>query len=143
MPKINFFTEDIPFTLKSKKAVREWLISSLKKESKTCGDLNYIFCSDEFIKQVNIDYLQHDYYTDIITFDYSENNTVAGDIYISIDTVRDNAKRFNKRIPNELARVLIHGVLHLAGYNDKSDAQQKQMTEKEDFYLSLHPLLQG
>ena len=82
MPKINFFTEDVSFTLKDKKALRGWLIASLKKESKTCGDLNYIFCSDEYLKQVNIDYLNHDNYTAIITFDYSEDNIVAGDVYI-------------------------------------------------------------
>ena len=141
MPQINFFTEDVSFTLKGKKIAREWLISSLQKESKTCGDLNYIFCSDEYLKKVNIDFLQHDYYTDIITFDYSEADEVSGDIYVSIDRIKDNAKQFDKPVYNELSRVLIHGVLHLTGYKDKSDADQKQMTEKEDFYLSLHPLL--
>ncbi|MBP5136823.1 MAG: rRNA maturation RNase YbeY, partial [Paludibacteraceae bacterium] len=99
------------------------------------GDICYIFCSDEKILEVNRQFLQHDYYTDIITFDYTENGKINGDIFISVDTVKSNAEKFNVTYDNELMRVIIHGVLHLTGQNDKTPETEKVMHQKEDIAL--------
>ena len=104
---------------------------------KTTGDLSVIFCDDEYLKRINVKYLGHDYYTDIITFDYSEKNLVSGDLFISIDRVDENARLNNVDFINELYRVIIHGVLHLCGYNDKTLKEKKEIRAKEDYFLSL------
>ncbi|MFC5411265.1 rRNA maturation RNase YbeY [Larkinella bovis] len=130
---IRFFTEDTPFNLPHKIPTRQWLTALAKGEGFTVGELNYIFCSDDYLLQVNREYLDHDYYTDIITFDNSdEENRLEGDIFISIDRVRDNAHQLNVPDEQELRRVLTHGLLHLCGYGDKTEEEALQMRRKED-----------
>ena len=115
-----------------------WLEQVIVEEGLEVGDVNLIFCSDEALLKMNIDFLQHDYYTDIITFDYCEENIVSGDLFISIDRVLDNSVELNTEYDSELKRVCVHGVLHLCGYKDKSDEDEKQMRVKEDFYLEKY-----
>jgi len=113
-----------------------WVEQMFREEELEPGDFNVIFCSDEYLYQMNLEYLKHDFYTDIITFDYSEEDTASGDLFISIDRVSDNAKELNILFLNELYRVIIHGFLHLAGYKDKSGDDKLKMTEKENYYLA-------
>ena len=137
MPKINFFTEDISYNLKGKNAVKAWIKETIAQEGYKLNELNFIFCSDEYLLRVNQDFLQHDYYTDVITFDNSEElKTILGDIFISIDRVKDNAKQNKATIHDELCRIIIHGTLHLLGYKDKTKKAKTEMTAKEDFYLA-------
>ena len=137
MPAINFFEEDIAYTLKQKTAVRNWVTETIQAEGFKLKELNYIFCSDSYLLQINQQYLDHDTYTDIVTFDNSDiAKTIIGDIFISIDRIRENAAKFGVTEANELHRVIIHGALHLLGYKDKSPADKKKMTLKEDFYLN-------
>ena len=112
-----------------------WIKTVITKENKTLGELNYIFCTDEYLLEKNQTFLNHNTYTDIITFDYSEENQISGDIFISIERVKENARKFAVEFETELKRVMIHGVLHLIGYKDKSEDEQKLMREKENFYL--------
>lgn len=138
MDQINFFGEDTDFELTHKEIISSWIAHTITAENHQLSELNYIFCSDEYLLQINVDYLQHDYYTDVITFDNSEEEgVVEGDIFISIDRIADYAQDQGIPFETELRRVIIHGVLHLVGYNDKTDAQQEEMTEKENAYLSL------
>jgi len=138
MPAIQFFEEDISYKLKNKTAVRQWINETVQAEGFKLKELNYIFCSDDYLLQINQQYLDHDTYTDIITFDNSEKDKViVGDIFISIERIRENALKFNITETNELHRVIIHGALHLLGYKDKSTADKQKMTFKEDFYLNL------
>lgn len=109
---------------------------AIAAESKTNGEINFIFCNDEFLIGINRKYLNHDNYTDIITFDYSEGNVVSGDIFISIDRIKENAKNYGVSFENELYRVMIHGILHLCGYKDKRRTEKEKMTAGEDKYLS-------
>jgi probable rRNA maturation factor len=135
---IHFFTEDIPYQLKQRTEIRAWLKTIAKKEKYSILELNYIFCSDEYLLQINKDFLDHDYYTDIITFDNSEvKGNIEGDIFVSIERVRDNAKQQQTSLKDELHRVLVHGLLHLTGYKDKSKKEQETMRKKEDSSLSL------
>jgi len=117
----------------------EYLLNGIKKvidlNGKIPGDINFIFCSDEYLLDINVDYLNHDYYTDIITFDYCENNIISGDIFISINRVKENSIEFNQTFLKELHRVIVHGVLHLLGIKDKSLAEREEMTINEDKYL--------
>ena len=108
----------------------------IKSENKDQGDLTVIFCSDDYLLEINKTHLSHDYYTDIITFDYTENNIISGDLFISYDRVVDNANSFHVELMNELSRVVFHGVLHLCGYKDKSQEDELLMREKEEFYLN-------
>lgn len=117
--------------------ITNWINQIVSRETKSVGELTYIFCDDEYILDVNRQYLDHDYYTDIITFDYSEDNTVSGDMFISIDTVRSNSELFSTLFVQELHRVIIHGVLHLCGYGDKSELEEKIMRDKEQEALLL------
>ena len=136
MPQITFFEEDIQYKLKDKIKVRQWIKDTIAAEGYQLDELTYIFCSDAYLLQINQQYLDHDTYTDIITFDNSsEPKTVTGDIFISIDRIRENAAKFDQTVANELHRVIIHGVLHLLGYKDKSPADNKKMTQMEDKYL--------
>jgi probable rRNA maturation factor len=138
MPSINFFEEDISFKLKDKIKVKQWIKTTIEAEGYALKELNYIFCSDQYLLQINQQYLDHDTYTDIVTFDNSEEDKIiAGDIFISIDRIRENAFKFNSGEVNELHRVIIHGALHLLGYQDKKAESKKTMTGKEDQYLSL------
>ena len=123
--------------LENEQKTIDWIISTIHQEGKSVTEISYIFCSDAYLHQMNLEYLNHDTYTDIITFDYTENSVVSGDIFISVDRVKENAKKFNTTFKNELSRVIIHGVLHLVGYKDKSTEQKQVMRSKEDFYLTL------
>jgi rRNA maturation RNase YbeY len=135
---ILFFEEDINYSLKGKNKYKKWLKSIAEKEGFKIKELNYIFCSDEYLYQINLDYLNHKTYTDIITFDNSENkNTIEGDIFISIERVRENAQKENVLFEKELQRVLSHGLLHLMGYKDKSEADKSIMRQKEELALNL------
>ncbi len=135
--EFNFHSENISFTLKKKPAIISWLSCSIKKENKIPGVISYIFCSDQYLHELNVKYLNHDTLTDIITFDYCEKKSVNGDLFISIDRIKENSKKFNNSIENELHRVMIHGILHLCGYKDKTTEDQNVMSAKEDFYLNL------
>ena len=115
-----------------------WLSDTINQEGGSVGDVQFVFCSDAYLLNMNISHLQHDYYTDIITFDYCENDEVNGDLFISIDRVIDNAKTFNVSVLTELRRVAVHGVLHLLGYKDKTDEDVLLMRAKEDFYLARY-----
>lgn len=134
---ISFFSEDIDYTLKEKAKVREWIHSAIQAEGfKRVSELNFIFCSDEYLLDINKEYLNHDTYTDIVTFDSSEEEEViAGDIFISIERIRENAAKFKVPDRDELHRVIIHGVMHLCGYLDKKKEEKERMTAKENEYL--------
>jgi rRNA maturation RNase YbeY len=136
--EIRFFTEDIKLLLKNKAQLRDWFVATSKKEGANIKGLNYVFCSDAYLLEMNQSYLNHDTYTDIITFDNSETDDVLqGDIFISVERVRENAQKFGINEQDELHRVMIHGLLHLLGYGDKSKAEKAKMTEKENHYLTL------
>ncbi len=115
-----------------------WLADCIREESKSTGEITVIFCSDEHLLTMNRQYLDHDYYTDIITFDYTEEDVVSGDLFISIDRVYDNARLLNVRPETELKRVCVHGVMHLCGYADKSEQDSLLMRSKEDYYLDKY-----
>lgn len=133
---IYFHAEDVETPSIKQKKTESWIESTIQTEEKLSGEINFIFCSDDYLLEINKQYLQHDYYTDVITFDYTENNIIGGDIFISIDRIKENAEEFGKDETEELHRIIIHGVLHLIGYKDKSDKEKQVMTEKEDCYLS-------
>lgn len=131
---INYFNEDLEFKLTSKLKLKSWVKSSIEEEGNKLGTINYIFCTDDYLLKVNQDYLNHDYYTDIITFDTSDKEgIISSDIFISIDRVLENS--IDSEFDTELRRVMIHGVLHLCGYDDHSDLDIKIMREKEKYYL--------
>ena len=134
---ITYFTEDSDFVFKGKLLNNRWLKMVAESEIKRIGDISIIFCSDNYILDVNIKYLQHDYFTDIITFDYCEGQKLSGDLFISIDSVRENARFYGTEFEDELNRVIVHGVLHLIGYDDHTEADQNTMRSKEDYYLEL------
>lgn len=133
---IDFFCEDIQFDNVDENLITNWINEVITKEKKIVGNITYIFCSDAYLLNINQQYLKHDYFTDVITFDYSENEFISGDIFISIDTVNDNSKDLNINLNDELYRVMVHGVLHLCGYNDKTIEEKIIMTNKENFYLN-------
>jgi len=139
MPSNNIFfhTEDIPFELDDEKTVAHWLELLVESQQNEVGELNYIFCSDDYLLKMNQEHLNHDYYTDIITFDYCENKIISGDLFISIDRVNDNAKTFGKTQKNELERVIAHGLLHLLGFKDKSPEEIAEMRRMEELALSM------
>ncbi len=130
---IHFFYEGLPETVDH--AYIPWLEKLILNEDKKLGSINYIFCDDEYLLKVNQDYLQHDYYTDIITFDSVKGKTINGEIFVSLQRISDNATTLSKDYEEELRRVLAHGLLHLCGYKDKTTEQANEMRFKEDFYL--------
>lgn len=133
---ILFHSEGIPFVLKQKGEIRKWIKATIANENQRCGDLSFIFCSDDYLLDMNIQYLNHDTLTDIITFDNSEEEgLIEGDIFISIDRIKDNASSFKTSERDELHRVIIHGILHLLGYKDKGKEHKANMTAKENQYL--------
>lgn len=134
--EINYHTEEIDLSLNNEEDISTWIKSAIQQEGHHLGILNFIFCSDPYLHKINIEYLNHDTLTDVITFPYSETQ-VEGDIFISIDRIKDNAESFNVSFEQELNRVMIHGVLHLMGYTDKTLADKKKMTQKENLYLGL------
>lgn len=136
-PPVNFFTEEITFNLKNKIRTRAWIKETIEAEGYVLNELNFIFCSDAYLLGINQQYLNHDTYTDVITFDNAEEpKTIVGDIFISIDRINENAKLFGGKPVQELCRVMIHGTLHLLGYTDKGKAAKTLMTQKEDQYLA-------
>lgn len=138
MATINFFQEDVKFKLEDKASIRKWITSTARSEGFEVVSLNFIYCSDEYLLKINQEYLEHNTYTDIITFDNSsEQSRIESDIFISVDRLQDNAQRLKVPFKNELHRVMIHGILHLVGYGDKTDPEKSLMREKEDAYLSL------
>ncbi len=138
MAGINYFSQKPRFKLKNPTKTSTWIRKMIKKEGKSLQSLNYIFCTDEYLREMNIQFLKHKTYTDIITFNYNPSKTeIEGEIYISIDRVRENAETFQTDFQTELNRVIIHGVLHLLGFNDKTKAEKTAMREKEDACLSL------
>jgi probable rRNA maturation factor len=139
-PTIHFFTEDTSYAFKNKTAIKAWIKLAIAEEGYILQELNFILCSDEYLLRINQDYLNHDTYTDVITFDNSEGlKTISGDIFISIERVKENAKEIKAATTAELCRVMIHGTLHLLGYKDKGKAAKTVMTAREDHYLSKLP----
>lgn len=138
---ISYFNEDIVFQFKGKQLNNRWLRLVAESEIKRIGDISIIFCSDNYILDINLKYLQHDYFTDIITFDYCEGAILNGDLFISIDSVRENAEFYGVEFQDELDRVIVHGILHLIGYDDHTDEDIKTMREKENYYISLKKAL--
>ena len=138
---ISYFFQDTDFQFKHRRFKNQWLRMVAESEIRRIGDVNLIFCSDNYILDVNLKYLQHDYFTDIITFDYCENNVLSGDLFISVDSVRENSVFYNTEFEDELNRVMVHGILHLIGYDDHTEEDQKVMREKENYYLSLREKL--
>ncbi len=137
-----FHSEDVNQPILQKRVVKQWVEQLLTQEHYTVGDINYIFCSDEYLLEVNKEHLQHDYYTDIITFHYSETNEIHTDMFISVDRVMDNAKTENSQIEEELVRVMAHGILHQIGWNDKTDDEAKEMRKAEQSAIQLfHTIL--
>lgn len=131
-----YYHSECDFQLKDKQSITKWLENAISTENKELGEINYIFCDDQYLLKKNQKYLQHDTFTDIITFDYTEENCLSGDIFISIERVKENAITFAVPFETELRRVIIHGVLHLMGYKDKSDEEAETMRSKENYYLS-------
>jgi len=131
------FNYEIEFQLDNEDRYASWISNVIVSENKKEGDINYIFCDDEYILEINKQYLNHDYYTDIISFDYSVGNELHGDIFISIDRVRENAVEYNVTLEEELKRVIIHGVLHYCGYKDKSEEEELLMRVKEDEKIKM------
>ena len=134
---VRYYCEDTSFELKGRALNNRWLREVAASELRKLGDINIIFCSDNYILDVNMKYLQHDYFTDIITFDYCEKDVLSGDLFISVDSVRENALYYGTEFEDELNRVMVHGILHLIGYDDHTEDEVKTMRSKEDCYLKL------
>lgn len=138
--RVFFFSEEVNFLLRNKTKIRNWIKACIISEKSNTGFINYVFCGDNYLQRINIEHLNTDTYTDVIAFDYSENTKeVSGDIYISVERIKENAKKFKVTFHQELYRVMIHGILHLIGYKDKTVEDAHQMRNKEDYYLSLLP----
>ena len=137
--KVRFFSHDIPTRLKNRTTLKHFIESIFKKELKNLDSINYIFCSDKAVLEINKKYLNHDFYTDVITFDLSQDNkAISAEVYISIERIRDNAKQLGSSIKSELHRVLFHAALHLCGYNDKRIKDKEIMRKKEDQLLTKY-----
>ena len=132
---IHFFYENTSEIIEEK--IKPWIEKIIITEEKRLGEINYIFCDDEYLLKINQDYLQHDYYTDIITFDQVRGKTISGEIFVSLPRIKDNASLISKNYEEEKKRVIAHGILHLCGYKDKTEEEQKTMRAKEDFYLNI------
>lgn len=139
MAQITFHSEDISFTLPDKALYRRWIAETAASYGKTVSQIAFVFCSDAYLLEINKQYLQHDYFTDIITFDYSEGDIIAGDIFISVDRVLDNACENNVDNKTEMQRVVIHGILHLCGLKDKTKSDAQNMRKSEEIALSKFP----
>lgn len=134
---ISFFNEDIEKPALNENLISLWIEQIIKKYNRRVGEINYIFCSDNYLIEINRQYLEHDYYTDIITFDYTEENTISGDVFISVDRVIENSLFFKEGFDNELKRVISHGVLHLIGIKDKTEVEKREMRDAEDKCIML------
>lgn len=135
--KISFYAENVPFPKIGKRETANWIKNVAKNYDKKVGEISYLFCNDEKILEINRQFLQHDFYTDIITFDYSEGEKISGDIFISLDTVLSNSQKYQTDFEEELHRVIIHGILHLCEINDESEDEEKEMREAENKALEL------
>ena len=131
------FNYETEFTLENEEAISSWISNVIKSEGKKEGEINYIFCDDEYLLQINKEHLNHDYYTDIISFDYTVGNEINGDMFISVDRVKENAVDFNVAFDEELKRVIIHGILHYCGYKDKLEEEELLMRNKEDEKIAM------
>lgn len=134
---VRYFFEDTDFQFKPKRFTSSWLKTVAESEIRKLGDVNIIFCSDNYILDINQRYLQHDYFTDIITFDYCDGNILSGDLFISVESVRENALEYCTEFDEELNRVIVHGILHLVGYDDHAEDDIVVMRSKENYYLDL------
>ena len=137
---VRYFIQDTDFLFKGKAVHKAWLKAVAVEENCRLGEISVIFCSDAYLLDMNKKYLGHDYFTDIITFDYSEGELLSGDLFISVDTVRSNAAFYSAEFDDELDRVIVHGLLHLIGYDDHSEEEFAAMKEKENYYLSKRAL---
>lgn len=135
MKKIEVYYEDVSAVALDQEQLEKHAEFLVINEKKELGDVSIIFCSDEYLLRINEEYLNHNYYTDIITFDYCENTVISGDLFISLERITENAEKFRTTFSKELYRVIFHGLLHLVGFKDKTDAEQEKMREKEEFYL--------
>jgi rRNA maturation RNase YbeY len=133
--RIFFHREDVPYLLPKKRRIGAWLSAVAQEEGKRVGEVSYIFCSDNYLLSLNKQYLNADYFTDVITFDYCGEDLVSGDVFISVDRVKENAKLYGQAFFSEMLRVILHGILHLCGYKDKTKKEAEKMREKEDYYL--------
>ena len=138
---VSYFFEETDFLFKGRVKNNKWLKLVAESEIRKLGEINIIFCSDNYILDINQRFLSHDYFTDIITFDYCEGDKLSGDLFISVDSIKENSIQYGTEFNDELNRVMVHGILHLIGYDDHTKAQQKQMRQKEDYYLSLRDLI--
>ena len=138
---VSYFFEDTDFKFSGRRSNSSWLKDVAEKENRILGQINIIFCSDPYILDINRKYLGHDYYTDIITFDYCEDNTLSGDLFVSVDTVKSNSEFYKTDFFDELCRVMVHGLLHLIGYDDHTDEEKKMMRYKENYYLEFRKSL--
>ncbi len=138
---ISYYFQDTDFKFRDRRRTNEWLKLAAESEIRRIGYISIIFCSDNYVLDINQKYLQHDYFTDIITFDYCEGDRLSGDLFISVDSVRENSVEFGTEFKDELNRVIIHGLLHLVGYDDHTEKDIKLMRSKENYYLSLRELL--
>jgi rRNA maturation RNase YbeY len=129
---IHFHSEQLSFSLRAKTKIRAWIEHTIQQEKRTTGAITIVFCNDHYLHQINLDYLGHDTLTDIITFDYSSQELISGDLFISYERVKQNAVTYKQTAEKELRRVMIHGILHLCGYHDKTQDQKKAMRQKED-----------
>ncbi len=141
LSRISFYNENTGFRLRKIKKARKWLSDTIYTEGKNYGEISIIFCDDAYLHGMNVKFLDHDTLTDVITFDYNEGNQISGDIFISIERVKENAVLFSKSFTDELNRVMLHGVLHLCGYKDKTKRDVAVMRQKEEEYLALFPQL--
>ena len=139
LKKINFFAQNVSLPVKKKKLIRAWLLLLMQTEVEflSSAEINLVFCDDEYLYQLNTQYLKHNTLTDIITFDYSENNHLKADVFISTERVKENAKLFQQTFTDEISRVMAHGILHVCGYKDKTVKAKAIMTEKENYYLDV------
>ena len=131
------FNYETNFSLENQEVISKWIINTIKEEGYKLEEINYVFCDDDYLHKINVEFLNHDTLTDIISFDYSVGKIIQGDIFISVERVRDNAKDFGVSFNEEISRVIIHGVLHYCGYKDKTDYDSNIMRQKENHYLSL------
>ncbi len=137
MSKVEIFYEDTQSLKLHRSTLKKHIKLLINSELKKLGEISIILCSDKYLLEINIEYLKHNYYTDIITFNYVEGNVISGDLFISVDRVKENSTKFITGFIKELYRVIFHGILHLIGYNDKTEEEQKIMREKEDLYLGV------
>jgi rRNA maturation RNase YbeY len=136
---VNFFNEETNFDFTDFEFLKDWISKVVINENSIIAEINYIFCSDKYLLELNKKHLNHNYFTDVITFNYSEGSEISADIFISLDRVKENAEKYSVSFQNELSRVALHGVLHLLKYDDKTDEEKEIMTQKEDFYLEILP----